>query len=1224
MPGPIRGPYLSNPSSSRADRLKFPTPRFNLWPTYHYSVKEGSPIWDHYQEIKDHILSIAFDSEFGITFEVHHTLCLVGPGEDQLRPAIALHSRSTEYLSRVVERIKESSEWKSFVFRHPLFGLLRSKIAPQTLGMHKETESWSVYTLEPESFAIGSPLCFASKDDPGVFIHMATAGPILSLNGEPYLLIPSHPILLPQSQTSGQGTQFEVDDCCEIDFFDDESVNTGAGRDFREHGSPSPLQPCTLPCESPLTALPDPPNSSTSSEYDLADLSSPNNNSCEQGPSSWHDTNVSTTRFQPGLPLDPTEHLVGEVRYISSNDKTAQHDWALCKIRPWVYEKMVSSGKVNVVHDAGGKQSVSVRGIAKRQIHNITAILTSSVSGGHAGTLGATPSYYRMAGSHTSLEVLTFQTDASLFIGACGSPIIDTRDGSWHGQIIAGEVDAPIGYVLPAIDIVGDIARELDISESTIKLVPNANFIKTQSGDLTSMTTSIGGLYQPLPEDSIRLLTLLPPDKSGMISCSLRTTSLLGKNKYTALSYTWGNSEPRHRIMVDGHEIEIRHNLFKFLSNLSTGWFALDIWVDTLCINQADVIERSSQVRLMDKIFSNAHNVLAWLGEPDSSSDKAMEHVAWASAHMLDPLAYDDDRLVYVVSLLRRPWFQRIWVIQELLFAPRLELLCGGSRLDWDSFASWIVAFVNYANRWAEYRHRSIARLQGLFESENTGFSTALHIASEMKVGVGRTISLESLLCQTTLTICHDPRDRVYSLLRLASTPTVLEIDYGKSPHDLYVDVVVSLIASSDSLDIICRPWAPRVLLVSAAHTQKSGIRNGMPSWIPSIPHEGYEPIFAGPAYKRRAPDVLVGLPGGRRDYSACDGYGVYTALSRDGRLDSGLDIYLQGPGDGLEDNVAYMDSGSPPTSIRESVAMQFACPVKYCGKIVQGQYSKSSNLVRHLRESHMRDQEDLHKIKAWTCFASACTLRAKVLTGYDRFRHHVLHQHPTEDVTLLITKSLKWFQARGRQALIEYRHTLPMLKVRGILISRLEDIGDRAVGGVIPSSWRELGGWPDVQKKPPESFWRTLVADRGLNHAICPLYYEEACRAVFQLARAGADLHTLADVPSSSPFLGDFVSRMQAVVEGRRLALTQVRGAEGERDVPRLAVVPDNTRRGDFIAVLYGCSVPVVLRPAEGADAEEQREYQLIGECYVHGMMNGEALDSADLAEDEREMLLN
>lgn len=54
--------------------------------------------------------------------------------------------------------------------------------------------------------------------------------------------------------------------------------------------------------------------------------------------------------------------------------------------------------------------------------------------------------------------------------------------------------------------------------------------------------------------------------------------------------------------------------------------------------------------------------------------------------------------------------------------------------------------------------------------------------------------------------------------------------------------------------------------------------------------------------------------------------------------------------------------------------------------------------------------------------------------------------------------------------------------------------------------------------------------------------------------------------------------------------------------DTGKLGLVPRNTEASDMICVLFGCSVPVILRPKDG-------RYIIIGECYIDGMMNGEAV---------------
>jgi hypothetical protein len=55
-----------------------------------------------------------------------------------------------------------------------------------------------------------------------------------------------------------------------------------------------------------------------------------------------------------------------------------------------------------------------------------------------------------------------------------------------------------------------------------------------------------------------------------------------------------------------------------------------------------------------------------------------------------------------------------------------------------------------------------------------------------------------------------------------------------------------------------------------------------------------------------------------------------------------------------------------------------------------------------------------------------------------------------------------------------------------------------------------------------------------------------------------------------------------------------------------QIGLAPKEARRGDTICVLFGCSVPVVLR-------EKQDIFTFVGECYVDGLMHGEAVDLAD-----------
>jgi hypothetical protein len=56
-----------------------------------------------------------------------------------------------------------------------------------------------------------------------------------------------------------------------------------------------------------------------------------------------------------------------------------------------------------------------------------------------------------------------------------------------------------------------------------------------------------------------------------------------------------------------------------------------------------------------------------------------------------------------------------------------------------------------------------------------------------------------------------------------------------------------------------------------------------------------------------------------------------------------------------------------------------------------------------------------------------------------------------------------------------------------------------------------------------------------------------------------------------------------------------------------RLGWVPRMTAPGDVVCILKGGRVPDVLRPCAGGT------YTWVGECYVHGLMEGEAMSMSD-----------
>lgn len=123
------------------------------------------------------------------------------------------------------------------------------------------------------------------------------------------------------------------------------------------------------------------------------------------------------------------------------------------------------------------------------------------------------------------------------------------------------------------------------------------------------------------PPHTIRLLTV-HLGKSDLISCTLNNVYLDAEHRFKALSYMWGTEPPNRLILIGGKSFKIRPNLFDFLLRFRRSCQEPTcIWIDAICVNQNDIPKRTSQVRLMSTIYSQAELVIAWLGiqEPPGS-----------------------------------------------------------------------------------------------------------------------------------------------------------------------------------------------------------------------------------------------------------------------------------------------------------------------------------------------------------------------------------------------------------------------------------------------------------------------------------------------------------------------------------------------------------------------------------------------------------------------------
>ena len=235
---------------------------------------------------------------------------------------------------------------------------------------------------------------------------------------------------------------------------------------------------------------------------------------------------------------------------------------------------------------------------------------------------------------------------------------------------------------------------------------------------------------KPLQANQCRLLKLLETSTEDEIHVSLSICLLDFEQRdsyYYALSYTWGHpfdeKEDQSKSTCNGSpptvvygetRVEIRRNLFEALSQLAAKRYFVYLWIDAICIDQMDEVEKTQQIRLMAEIYSKAKEVFIWLGRGGDKSELAIallneywvlhlyslgqnQHIPFndrefLASHNLDPLTESQWRSILIFY--RRRWFRRVWTLQEASLAYNKRTFCGSEEFDLDQamlFAAFIM-----------------------------------------------------------------------------------------------------------------------------------------------------------------------------------------------------------------------------------------------------------------------------------------------------------------------------------------------------------------------------------------------------------------------------------------------------------------------------------------------------------------------------------------------------
>jgi hypothetical protein len=209
-----------------------------------------------------------------------------------------------------------------------------------------------------------------------------------------------------------------------------------------------------------------------------------------------------------------------------------------------------------------------------------------------------------------------------------------------------------------------------------------------------------------LGEFNIRLLDILPGTPEDPLKCNCIHSSHDDEPQYIAISYTWGDPHPTKPVLIIGQRYYTTQHAHDVLLAMRSPHEVLTVWIDTICIDQANIPEKNDQVWMMGLIYSRAQQTLVWLGPAPHDSDLAMSFIALV-IHAFINLADADSVTVTMLlqqtgteqdsppwlalgALLARPLFQRVWVVQEVALSPNVTAQCGARKLPWNDIGDVI------------------------------------------------------------------------------------------------------------------------------------------------------------------------------------------------------------------------------------------------------------------------------------------------------------------------------------------------------------------------------------------------------------------------------------------------------------------------------------------------------------------------------------------------------
>ncbi|KAM0544094.1 hypothetical protein ACHAPJ_011976 [Fusarium lateritium] len=340
----------------------------------------------------------------------------------------------------------------------------------------------------------------------------------------------------------------------------------------------------------------------------------------------------------------------------------------------------------------------------------------------------------------------------------------------------------------------------------------------TKSSHLENSTQT--ATYPPLNGTSaFRLLELQPSDSHlEPLVGQLVVSDITFQPDYEALSYVWGDVTPVKYIRLDEQDVSITPNLHSALTHLRSTSKVRTLWVDALCINQSTHGERNQQVRIMGDIYKSARQVVVWLGDAADDSHLVFDYLnddTTNGGFINRPDPPEPKHLAWM-AIVKRPWFYRTWVIQEIALARRAIIMCGKDSTIWRNVdQSWEPDFSGGA--------KGLSTVYSAPGNEPdhplSGFDADSHVWRLRLLGAGSdpmSILRYSRVCQTT-----EIKDKIYGIAGLFE-PGFIEVDYELPVEDIFQQFTEAVIRLTGDLRIFKYLGVTRNLY-------------GFSSWVPDF-----------------------------------------------------------------------------------------------------------------------------------------------------------------------------------------------------------------------------------------------------------------------------------------------------------------------------------------------------------------------------------------------------